>query len=93
MNEYVGDRLLDFAYYLSHRLNMELDLQNLFGLHVHVHSCTRWLRPRNYPLSTAFGLIIDIQRLPPTPFSLVLRKEYFDYPLRDSFAVLYIYKG
>jgi hypothetical protein len=27
------------------RLNMELDLQSLFGLHV--HSCTRWLRPRN----------------------------------------------
>jgi hypothetical protein len=26
-----------------HRLNMELDLQSLFGLHV--HSCTHWLRP------------------------------------------------
>ncbi len=25
-------------------LNMELDLQSLFGLHV--HSCTQWLRPR-----------------------------------------------
>ncbi len=32
---------------LSHRLNMELDLQSLFGLHV--HSCTYWLRPRNHP--------------------------------------------
>ncbi len=33
-----------------HRLNMKLDkldLQSLFGLHV--HSCTRWLRPRNAP--------------------------------------------
>jgi hypothetical protein len=30
-----------------HRLNMELDLQSLFGLHG--HSCTHWLRPRNPP--------------------------------------------
>jgi hypothetical protein len=32
---------------LPHRL--EVDLQSLFGLHVHcaVHSCTHWLRPRN----------------------------------------------
>ncbi len=29
---------------LDHRLNMELDLQSLFELHV--HSCTHWLRPR-----------------------------------------------
>jgi hypothetical protein len=27
----------------------------------------------------------DIQRLPTTPFSLVLRKEYFDCPQRDSY--------
>jgi hypothetical protein len=33
---------------LPHRINMELDLQSLFGLHV--HSCTHWLRPRNPPL-------------------------------------------
>jgi hypothetical protein len=26
---------------------MELDLRNLFGLHV--HSCTHWLRPRKHP--------------------------------------------
>ena len=26
---------------------MELDLQSLFGLHV--HSCTPWLTPRNSP--------------------------------------------
>ncbi len=32
----------------SNRLNMELDLQSLFGLHV--HSCTHWPRPRNSPL-------------------------------------------
>ncbi len=34
----------------THMLNtvgMELDLQSLFGLHV--HSCTHWLRPRNPP--------------------------------------------
>ncbi len=30
----------------SHRLNVELDLLSLFGLHV--YSCTHWLRPRNY---------------------------------------------
>ncbi len=30
--------------YLPHRLKMELDLQSLFGLHV--HSCTHWLRHR-----------------------------------------------
>jgi hypothetical protein len=29
----------------NHRLNMELDIQSLFGLHV--DSCTHWLRPRN----------------------------------------------
>jgi hypothetical protein len=36
---------------LLRRLNMEFDLQTLFGLHV--HSCTEltthWLRPRNPP--------------------------------------------
>ncbi len=32
----------------GHRLDMELDLQSLFGLHM--HSCTHWLRPRNSPL-------------------------------------------
>ncbi len=36
---------------LIYRLNMELNLQSLFGLHV--HSCTHWLRPRT--------------PLPPTP--------------------------
>ncbi len=30
-----------------HRLNMELDIQSLFGLHV--HSSTNWLRPRKPP--------------------------------------------
>ncbi len=29
-------------------LNIELELESLFGLHV-VHSCTHWLRPRNNP--------------------------------------------
>ncbi len=37
-------------------LSMELDLQSLFGLHV--HSCTHWLRPRNPP-PPAFGLIYE----------------------------------
>jgi hypothetical protein len=34
----------------------------------------------------------SVQRLPTTNFSLVLRKEYFDCPQRDSHAVHYIYK-
>ncbi len=33
------------------------------------------------------GLSRDIQRLPTTLFSLVLRKEYFDYPERHSYTV------
>ncbi len=41
----------------THKLNMELDLQSLFGLHV--HSSTHWLRPRNSPPSPAFGLIYE----------------------------------
>ncbi len=32
---------------VDHRLNMELDRQSLFGLHV--HSCTHWLRARHPP--------------------------------------------
>ncbi len=39
----------------DHRLNMELDLQSLFGFHV--YSCTHWLRPRNSPPPPAFGPI------------------------------------
>jgi hypothetical protein len=33
---------------------MELDLQNLYGLHV--HSCTHWLKPRNHPPSIPLHL-------------------------------------
>jgi hypothetical protein len=33
----------------EHRLNMELDLQSLFGLHV--LSCTHWLRPPSHILA------------------------------------------
>ncbi len=36
------------------QVNMELDLQSLFGLHE--HSCAHWLRPRNLPHPPAFGL-------------------------------------
>jgi hypothetical protein len=39
---------------LTHRSNMELDLQSLFGLHV--HSCIHWLGPR-IPPPLVFGLI------------------------------------
>ncbi len=37
-----GGNMFTFIY-SAHRLNMELDLQNLIGLHV--PSCTHWLRP------------------------------------------------
>jgi hypothetical protein len=37
---------------------MELDLQSLFGLHV--HRSTQWLRPRNLPPPPpAFGLVCE----------------------------------
>ncbi len=48
---------------------MELDLQSLFGLHV--HSCSHWLRPRNSPLPPHLGsytsalLVILYRRQPP----------------------------
>jgi hypothetical protein len=41
--------LASWLWLLWHRLNMELDLQSLFG--AHVHSSTHWLRPRNPPAS------------------------------------------
>ncbi len=47
--------LLIFRYHLP--LNMELDLQSLFGLHV--NSCTLYLRPRNLPQPPSFGLIYE----------------------------------
>ncbi len=41
----------------NHGLQMELDLQSLFGLHV--HSCTHWLRPRTPIHPPPFGLIYE----------------------------------
>ncbi len=48
--------LLPIAFFVeSHlRLNTELDLLSLFGLHV--HSCTEWLRPCNPPPPTRIWL-------------------------------------
>ncbi len=40
-----------------HRLNMELDLQSLFGLDV--TWCSHWLRPRNPSPPLAFGLTYE----------------------------------
>jgi hypothetical protein len=37
----------------THRLNMELDLQSLFGLQV--HSCAHWLRLLNPPPAPHLG--------------------------------------
>jgi hypothetical protein len=47
-----GEVFVSLPLRISHRFNMELDLQSLIGLHV--RSCTHWLRPRNPP--PAFGL-------------------------------------
>jgi hypothetical protein len=42
----------------NHRLNIELDLQSLFGLHV--HSCTHWLHETpSISTTPAFGLIYE----------------------------------
>jgi hypothetical protein len=47
----------NFLYFhFNHMLYMEVDLQSLFGLHV--HSRTHWLRPRNPP-PPPFGLIFE----------------------------------
>jgi hypothetical protein len=48
---------LAIAQSIEHRLNVELDLQSLFGLHVLVQSCIHWLRPWTPP--PAFGLIYE----------------------------------
>jgi hypothetical protein len=42
-----GINIPDPQHWINHRLNTELDLQSLFGLHV--HNCTHCLRPRNPP--------------------------------------------
>jgi hypothetical protein len=38
---------------------MELDLQSLKFIWAPVYSCTHWLRPRNSPPTSAFGLIYE----------------------------------
>jgi hypothetical protein len=50
------------------------------------------LRSRCPKLIFFFYVNRDTWRLHTTPLSLVLRKEYFDYPQRDSHAVHYIQK-
>jgi hypothetical protein len=43
---------------INHRLKIELDLQSLFGFHVHI--CTHWLRPATAtPPPPAFGRIYE----------------------------------
>jgi hypothetical protein len=41
----------------TRRLNMELDLKKFIW--APVHSCTHWLRPRNFPPPPAFELIYE----------------------------------
>ncbi len=49
----------------NRRLNMELDLQSLFGLHV--HSCTLWLRPHNPPPEFIWAPCAQLYSLAETP--------------------------
>jgi len=44
-------------YQTKYRLNMVLEFEGLFGLHV--YSCTHRLRPRNSSPPPAFGLIYE----------------------------------
>jgi len=53
-----------------HRLNMELDLQGLFGLHV--HSCTHWLAETPHTPQEISQVIKFILGAQPMPM-------YFDY--------------
>jgi hypothetical protein len=55
----IGSSASKLSFPQGHRLNMELDLQSLFGLHV--HSCTHWLRvrPRNSPIPPAYVPIYE----------------------------------
>jgi hypothetical protein len=62
---------------VTHRLNMELDLQSLFGLHV--HSCTHQLRTRNPP-PPSFGLIYERAIGQPR-----CRRHLFVTPLSESY--------
>jgi hypothetical protein len=48
---------------------------------------THFVQPRRVQVSLKQ---VPIQRLPTTPFSLVLRKEFFDCPQSDSHEVHYI---
>ncbi len=53
-------------------------------------------RLRDLKYFIVFGILVstrDIQRLSTTPFSLVLRKEYFDWPQRDSRSTLHLKEG
>ncbi len=45
---------------LKHSLNVEVDLRSLLGsVSRDVHSCTHWLRPRNFPPRPAFGIVYE----------------------------------
>jgi hypothetical protein len=51
------DQLYSVMVGMRHRLDMEVDLLRLFGLHV--HSCTHCLRPATSPLSPALVLVYE----------------------------------
>ncbi len=58
-----------WSFPLHHRLNMEVDLQSLFRLHVTwiLHSCNHWLSPWNSPLPPCIWTMLV--RNAPYPFS------------------------
>ncbi len=67
------------AFLPSHRLNMELDLHSLFGLHV--HSCTHWQRPRRYTTSLCNPLSLVLYQNPSTPYT---RPKFSTWPFSPS---------
>ncbi len=68
---------------LIHRLNMELDLQSLFGLLCTLYSCTHWLRPTP-PFSPYLGsytraLLVSRDRRRLFANSYTMRKGFLIY--------------
>jgi hypothetical protein len=75
---------------LQHRLNMEFDLQSLFGLHL--YSCTHWLRPLFSHLGSYTSALLvsqDRRHLFVTPCSTVSKAELF--PQRCNGNPIYVF--
>ncbi len=65
---------------------MELDLQSLSGLHLHVYSCIHWLRPRNPATNSALiyegAIMVSLDLWPLTdPVCLLVEGVGEDLPI------------